>query len=168
MALKKERASLWFWASLFLCLAFFSKQVPAGYTIVLMSFFIFYLTIKTKDFYVFLYYIGGAIFFLSLLLIFLILNKIPIYDFILQIFLFPSSIGSNRYETYSLEFKNIFLDYKFIYIIFFIIVILNLYKYFCNKKLDSINLNIFLLLSIITFTSIFHQIYTKIKFIFSF
>ncbi len=161
MAIKKERTSLWFWTSLFLSLAFFCKQVPAGYTIVLTSFFVFYLTFKTKNFYVFLYYAGGAIFFLSFLLIFLILNKISINDFILQIFLFPTSIGSDRYETYSLGFKNIFLDYKFIYIIYFILIILNLHKYFSNKKLDSINLNIFLLLSIITLTSIFHQIYTK-------
>ena len=161
IAIKKERASLWFWSSIFLCSAFFSKQVPAGYTIVLMSFFVFILTLKTKNLYVLMYYVGGAIFFLSFLLVFLIFNKISINDFILQIFLFPASIGSDRYETYSLGFKNIFLDYKFIYIIYFILIILNLHKYFSNKKLDLINFNIFILVSIITLTSIFHQIYTK-------
>ncbi len=161
VAIKKEKSSIWFWTSLFLCLAFFSKQVPAGYTIVVMSIFVLFLTFKEKNIYIILYYAAGALFFLSLLFIFLILNKISIYDFILQIFLFPSSIGSNRYETYSLEFKNIFIDYKFIYIIFFTLIILNIRKYFNNKKFDIKNLNIFLLLSIIVVTSIFHQIYTK-------
>lgn len=161
VAIKKNKTSFWFWTSIFLCLAFFSKQVPAGYTIAIMSLFVLYLTFKEKNFYITFYYVAGALFFLSLLLIFLILNEISIYDFILQIFLFPSTIGTNRYDAYSLEFKNIFIDYKFIYIIFFILIILNIHKYFNNKKSDIKSLNIFLLLSIIVITSIFHQIYTK-------
>ena len=113
-------------SSFFLCVAFFSKQVPAGYTIIFTTLIVLYLSIRTSKILILLYFVGGSLFFLALLLFFLTLNNINIYDFILQIFLFPSSIGSNRYETYSLNFKNIFLDYKFIYLIFFIIMFLNL------------------------------------------
>ena len=64
--------------------------------------------------------------FLILLILFLIYNKISLSDFILQLFLFPQSIGTSRYENYSLGIKNIFFDYKFIYFTFLIILFLNL------------------------------------------
>lgn len=161
IAIKKNKTFLWFWSSFFLCVAFFSKQVPAGYTIIFTTLIVLYLSIKTNKIFILLYFAGGFLFFLILLLMFLTLNSINVYDFILQIFLFPSSIGSNRYETYSLGFKNIFLDYKFIYLIFFIIIFLNLKKNLKNKDLNKDNFHIFLLITAIVFSSIFHQIYTK-------
>lgn len=161
ISIKKDNSLYWFWSSFFLCLAFFSKQVPAGYTIVFISLFILYLTIIEKKPLIFLYFISGALFFLLLLFIFLVINEISITDFILQIFQFPLSIGSNRYENYSLSFKNLILDYKFIYIIFIISIALNVREFFSDKKLNKDNLNIFLLFSIFVLTSIFHQVYTK-------
>ena len=161
ISIKKDKPFFWFLSSFLLCLAFFSKQVPAGYTIVLMSLFILYLTIIENKAYIFVYFVSGALFFLILLIAFLVIKKISITDFIIQIFQFPLSIGSNRYENYSLGFKNLILDYKFIYIIFTIVIIFNVKEFLINKKLDKSNLNIFLLFSIFVFTSIFHQIYTK-------
>ena len=161
ISIKKDKPFFWFLSSFLLCLAFFSKQVPAGYTIVLTSLFILYLTIIENKAYIFVYFVSGALFFLILLLAFLIIKKISITDFIIQIFQFPLSIGSNRYENYSLGFKNLILDYKFIYIIFTIVIIFNVKEFLINKKLNKNNLNIFLLFSIFVFTSIFHQIYTK-------
>ena len=161
IGIKKNKTSLWFWSSFFLCLAFFSKQVPAGYTIVITTLIVLFLVIRRNNFYIFLYYIGGAAFFLTLLLLFLLINNISINDFLLQIFLFPSSIGSNRYDTYSLGLKNLFFDYKFIYAIFLVVIILNIKEFLKNKKLNTDNFYVFLLVAAIVLSSIFHQIYTK-------
>ena len=63
VAIKKEKSSIWFWTSLFLCLAFFSKQVPAGYTIVAISIFVLFLTFKEKNIYIIMYYASELYFF---------------------------------------------------------------------------------------------------------
>ena len=87
------------------------------------------------------YYIFGSVTFLFLFLFFLILKDIPLQDFILQIFLFPQSIGTDRYMNYTLNLKNIFLDYKFIHIPLLSIVVINIYLF--KKIKNFINPNIF-------------------------
>ena len=162
IAIIKDKNFYWFWTSFFLCLAFFSKQVPATYIIIGISFINLYFTISKKKLNIFFYYSAGAIFFLILLFLFLSFRQIPIKDFILQIFLFPQSIGLSRYGSYDLNFKNIILDYKFIYLVFFMIFIMNIIQLKNTKNYyNSKNFNIFLVLAIFTGVSIFHQIFTK-------
>jgi len=161
-AIIKEKNIYWFYASILLCLAFFSKQVPAFYTIITISFINIYLSISKRTISIFIYFFSGSIFFLSILFFFLIVQKIPIEDFILQIFLFPSTIGTERYGTYDLNFKNIILDFKFIYFVYFPILFINASNFIKNKKYNhSKNFIIFLILSSYVFTTIFHQIHTK-------
>ena len=105
IAIIKDKDFYWFWVSFFLCLAFFSKQVPAIYVIIGISFINLYFTINKKKLNIFVYYCTGAIFFFILLFILLSFRQIPIEDFILQIFLFPQSIGLDRYGSYDLNFK---------------------------------------------------------------
>ena len=66
----------------------FSKQVPAAYTIILISIINIYLFYKLKRINIFLNYISGASLFLILLVSILIYNKISLSDFILQLFYF--------------------------------------------------------------------------------
>ena len=161
-AIVKNKNFYWFYASILLGFAFFSKQVPAVYTIIGVSLINIYFTIIKKNIKIFIYFISGATFFLTILFLFLIIRKIPISDFILQIFLFPPSIGVNRYETYDLNFKNIILDYKFIYFVFIPIIIVNLINLRKLKKYYySTSFEIFLILFIFFCTTLFHQIYTK-------
>ena len=51
------------------------------------------------------WYFLGAFSFLILLLVFLLYKNIQLSDFIVQIFLFPQSIGTNRYVDYNLGLK---------------------------------------------------------------
>lgn len=105
----------------------------------------------------------GATIFILILIIFLKYNKILIFDFILQVFLFPQTIGGDRYLNYDLNFKNIILDFKFIHLFFIPIILINLYYLFYNKKnyYRKSNFLIFLMIFVYTTTSILHQIYTK-------
>jgi hypothetical protein len=152
----------WFWVSVLLCLAFFSKQVPAFYTIVgVMLLNIYFIAIKKKieDF---IYFSCGAIFFIIILALFLAAQEISIGDFILQIFIFPPSIGVDRYENYDLNFKNIILNYKFIYLVFIPIVIINCINLVKIKNYFLTNdFKIFLVLFVFISSNLFHQIYTK-------
>ena len=120
--------------SIILCLGFFSKQVPAAYVIIGLSVINFYISIINKNLRIFFYYALGASVFILILIIFLNHNEILIYDFIFQIFLFPQTIGSDRYLNYKLNLKNIFLDFKFVYLFFIPIIIVNLYFIFFGKK----------------------------------
>mgnify|MGYP006153456679 FL=1 len=58
----KESDISWFYSSIFLCLAFFSKQVPAAYTIIGLSFINIYFAINSKKLNIFIYFITGAIY----------------------------------------------------------------------------------------------------------
>ena len=162
LGVAEKKNYLWFWTAFFLSIAFFSKQVPAAYTIIVVSVLNFYISYTNKNKNIFLYYVCGAIIFLLFLLFFLTIQKIPLYDFILQIFLFPESIGSSRYEKYVLTIKNVVLDYKFIYLNFLIIVIINILNLKKNNfYYKSEKFQIFLIITSFTCSTIFHQIYTK-------
>ena len=162
IALLKNKNTFWFFTAILLCFAFFSKQVPAAYTIIILTIFNIYFAIKKKNFKILLFYATGGLFFLISLLLFLLFKEISIYDFVLQIFLYPQSIGVSRYDTYVLNIKNVILNFKFIHLIVLFIFVSNFIilkkdkNYFKSKNFE-------ILLIILTFysTTIFHQIYTK-------
>ena len=166
-AIKKEKNFYWFLIPVFLFFAFFSKQTPSSYVILLIILMTFVYFINFKKIYFLKPIIFGSLFCIIFLIIFLIMNNIKFSDFITQYFLFPQTIGTFRFEKYELNFKNTVLDFKFIYILLLPLIFLSLrslkYKIQNNKKILIINL------SIIIFTAllIFHQIHTK-NFIFIF
>jgi len=162
LSVLKKKNYMWGLASFFLCLAFFSKQVPAAYSIVCLSLLNLFFVFNTRNVKIFFYYIAGVLVFLFLFFLILNLRGIKIEEVILQIFLFPQSIGIDRYSTYLLEFKNTILDYKFIHLPLFAIVIINILFLKRNKLYyKSSNFKIFLIITFFTLSSIFHQIYTK-------
>ena len=133
MALKQNNYFYWFWMSIMFCVSFFSKQVPAAYSIILTTLLVFVSVLKLKEknnnFLSF-----RCFSFFNLIIYFFNLSKIPIKDFFLQIFLFPQSIGSSRFENYNLNLNNLILEYKFIYIPLIAIIFLNILS-IIKKKL---------------------------------
>ena len=162
IAIKKERNIYWFYASLLLCLGFFSKQVPTAYTIFGLSFVSLYIALSKKNVKILIYFISGAILFLFLLFIFLKFEEIKLFDFILQIFLFPQSIGTSRYDLYDLNFKNVILDFKFIHLVLLPLIIINLINLTKIEKYhNSKDFKIFLIIFVFVVSTLIHQIYTK-------
>ena len=162
LGVEKEKNIYWLSGSLILCLAFFSKQVPAAYTIVGLSFVTLFISIVEKKHKIFIYYASGAILFLFLLFILLIFSEIKLHDFILQIFLFPSSIGTSRYDLYDLNFANIIFDFKFIHLVLIPIILINILNLIKQKNYyKSKSFEIFLILLVFTLSNLAHQIYTK-------
>ena len=149
-----------FYAILLLGLAFFSKQVPAGYIILSTATFILFYCYQIKSFKPLIFSIYALILFLSFMLIYLISTKTPFSEFILQLFIFPLEIGTERYSNYNLTLKNIFLDFKFIYLFLIPIVIIVLKKLFEGNYIKKKEFSYFLIIFYFTISLIYHQIYT--------
>ena len=162
LSIKKNIEIYWFYSSILLCLAFFSKQVPAFYVGVVLFLINIYISFLKKNIRPFKYFFFGGAIFVIFLIIFLYFNNIKVEKFILQIFLFPKSIGLDRYSNYNLEFKNVFLNYKLIYFFLIPVLVINFFLLLKKKNYySSKNFLIFLTISSYVLASIFHQIFTK-------
>ena len=80
----------------------------------------------------------------------------------MQLIIFPSSIGTGRYSNYLLNFHNVFLNFKFIHIVLFLltlIFLINIYKknFKYPKKRNWLLYNF----DFFSISLIFHQIHTK-------
>jgi len=150
-----------FFAIIFLGLAFFSKQVPAGYFILLVTLFLFFYSYQIKSFKPLIVSFSALAFFISILLVYLLLTQTNIEDFFLQLFIFPKEIGGSRLGTYSLNFKNVFLNFKLIYCFLIPIIIIFVKKLFDKNQNNKKQINYFLILIFFSISLIFHQIYTK-------
>ncbi len=148
----KNDKKFWFFSSFLLIFSFFSKQIPSayfGFTILLSI--IFYLLIdknyKNKNFLFFI--LGG---FVGLLLFFILFyfNEVPLKDLYIQYFLYPIAVGGERLENIAFDFKNVFLQFKFIYLsiipLFYVVFIL-LRRKSLNKSVKIDLLIIFLFIS---------------------
>ena len=162
LAIKKNIEIYWLYSSILLCFAFLSKQVPAFYVGIVLFFINIYISVLKKNIMALKYFFSGGLVFLTFLIIFLYVNNIEINKFILQIFLFPKSIGLDRYSNYDLGIKNVFLNFKLIYFLLIPVLAINFFLLIKKKKYySSKNFLIFLTIISYVLASIFHQIFTK-------
>ena len=176
LAVKKEEKKYWVFLPISMFLSFFSMQLPSGLiNIQIFIFMILYFIINNKKFLIF-FFIGVTISILILLIYFLIV-KVDIRDFLIQIFLFPMTIGEGRivgtpeaFESAKLlnrfTVRGVLGHFKFINL-FLLANIILLFIYLKKKIiLNEIILNLFILFCGISF--IFHQLITANQtFIFS-
>jgi len=160
--IKNDNYSNLFTSIIILGLAFFCKQVPAAYFIISTTLFIIYYSFCIKSFKPIKISFISLIFFLGIILMYLFLSGTNFTDFIMQLFIFPTSFGTGRYNDYQLNFHNVFYNFKFIYIVLFAMsgaFIVNLLKKnFINPKKEF---SYFLIIIFFSISLIFHQIYTK-------
>ena len=90
------------------------------------------------------------------------LNDIPINNILLQYFYYPTSIGETRNNNLILDFNNIFLQFKFIYISIIPLIIAGYLLLKKNKKID-IKFDALILIILLSSTLIFiySQLLTK-------
>jgi hypothetical protein len=157
----KYQKNLYLFLGIFsLGLAFFSKQVPAAYFIILITIFLFFYSFSIKKINPILISFLSLCSFLLLVYIFLVYNKIDLNIFLVQIFLFPQEISVDRFSSYNINLKNIFLDFKFIYFFLIPYLLITLREYF-NKSLLKKDLNYSIILTFFSVSLIYHQIHTK-------
>ena len=165
-AMQTNKLQTWFFVPVFIFFAFLSKQVPATYIFFVVIFMIiFHLTHQEKKdvIRILLTVTLSSIILVALLILFFHHNNIDIKLFITQYIHYPTTIGEERYKTIKYDFKNIFLNFKFIYLALFFLVI------FSYEKLKHKNRNFYkdidfkilviCILSFIAFAQ--HIIFTK-------
>lgn len=178
LAIRKEEKKYWLFLPIFMFLSFFSMQMPSGLINLLIIFFILLYFFFIKKKFIIFFLIGLLVSLLILIIYFLII-KVNVNDFIVQLFLFPLTIGEGRLTGGTDAFESAKLlnkltirgtlgHFKFINI-FVITNLILIILYIKNKKIlidEKIILNIFILLCCMSF--IFHQLITANQtFIFS-
>tara|TARA_Y100000590_G_scaffold240705_1_gene270687 strand:+ start:1239 stop:2798 length:1560 start_codon:yes stop_codon:yes gene_type:complete len=162
LAIKNGKNYYWILLPIIFGLSFLSKQVPALYIIFFtILILIFYCLVNRK--YDFIKYIllGLSIFILAVLTLGTI-QGINLSTFLNQYIFYPQTIGQNRFENLDLNFNNFVSHFKFIYLSLVPLVYLNLKNLFLKKNYfkekEFIN---FLILILLTFSFILHQLLTK-------
>ena len=164
-AIKDKNLLYWFFVPIFLGFAFLSKQVPAaylGFSIILLIIYDFIFSDKRHYLKVFYVLVISTSSFLALFFIIFYLKDISIISFIDQYINYPREIGNKRYSELTYNFGDIILNFKFINIVVLSLLIVNIFKFFDNKKFyKETNFKIFLILFFVFLSLIQHQILTK-------
>ncbi len=165
--LKKNNPVMWCFLPVLFFLAFFSMQTPSVYIILILSFFSFYHFFSKKDYKSLKYFILSCIGCIFFLFFYLFLSKTPLENFILQYFLFPISLGSERilndptaYVSLKdkISFKGLVLDFKFVHIFLFSIVGLTIKQFYTQNQNKLSIYNLIIILS--SFAFLFSQLVT--------
>ena len=153
LTLQKESNFYLFTTIFILFVAFLCKQIPAAFFILLTSTYLFYFSIKKKNYSLI---INSLIFSLSLILIFFLflkISSIPIKDFFIQYINFPLSIGDVRTANFTfLNFTvSLINEFKF----FLIIILIMIFQILKEKKFNLLDTNIVFIL--VTFLALLNQ-----------
>ena len=154
MAIYTDKFIFWFSIPILILFGFLSKQVPSIYiflTIILTL--ILYLPYCSKKNFIriFKYLSLSSLLILCLLILFLKINSIRLDYFIIQYLFYPGTIGDQRYEMINYDIKNIFLNYKFIYLSLFVLLFLTIKNSNPEKKLFNDKNFIILFISFLLF-----------------
>ena len=166
-AIKTEKLIYWFLLPLVFLFAFLSKQVPSSYIFfsacLLIAYnFIFNHKSKLSNKKIFFTLVISSSIIIILLIFFLNINGIIIQDFIDQYINYPREIGERRYLRLNYDYKNIFFNFKFIYLLFILLLIINIKKLIIEKQFyKKINFKIFLIFFLLFISLVQHQILTK-------
>ena len=166
LAFEKNKILYWSLVPIFLFFAFLSKQVPAAYIllIVLASIVIHFLHQNKKNIIKILItlFLTSLFLVISLITFFKLLN-VNLDSFFTQYLFYPNTIGEGRYKTVNYNFKNVFLNFKFIYIalIFLAFVTFKTLKNKNKQLFKSLYFKIFLINVLLFLSLAQHVILTK-------
>ncbi len=165
LGMLKEKKIYWFCLPIFIAIGFLSKQVPTTYiffSILVVLFYHFTTNNKLKNLKIIFTLFISSLLVATTLLLFFYFNNINIQNFIDQYINYPREIGSKRYIKLNYGLKNFFLDFKYIHLVFFILIFLNISKIKLVRNFyKSINFKIFLIFFLLLISLIHHQILTK-------
>ena len=115
-AISSQKKIYWILLPIILFVAFFSKQAPAGYFIILLSISTIIYSIIFKKYDWIIPVLTSSLVLIFLLIFFLKINNINTQDFLIQYLLFPKTIGNYRFDQFNFSFIKIILNYKLIFL----------------------------------------------------
>ena len=119
---------------IFLGIAFLSKQVPAAYIILSVSFILILYSIVNRKFDCIKYSFVGSLSFVVLILIFGKFQGITLSSFLDQYIFYPQTIAAERFKNLSLTYQNIVGKFNLIYLVIIPLLYENLKKIFSTKN----------------------------------
>ena len=162
LVIKNNNKLYWYLMPIFFGFGFFSKQVPTSYIIILLSFILILFFIIKKNLNNIKYLLIGASAFVAVVFTFGIFQGIDFSSFLVQHFLYPRTIGAERFSNLEISYNNIIENFILIYLSAIPFVYENIKRIFFNKKYIKENdFYVFLSLIIFTISLIFHQLLTK-------
>jgi len=159
LAIKTNNTNYYIFIPTVLCLSFFSKQTPAAYGIISISFLIIMVCFfhKNNRIEILKKAIFGSIIAFSFIFLFFFITKINLNDFMQQYIFFASTIGESRITNYDFNIFNEIIKYKFIfYFVFFLLFIITKLK--LKNSLTADDFSIIIICIIFTLILVFHQI----------
>ena len=159
LAIKTNNTNYYIFIPTVLCLSFFSKQTPAAYGIISISFLIIMVCFfhKNNRIEILKKAIFGSIIAFSFIFLFFFITKINLNDFMQQYIFFASTIGESRITNYDFNIFNEIIKYKFIfYFVFFLLFIIKKLK--LKNSLTADDFSIIIICIIFTLILVFHQI----------
>ena len=159
LAIKTNNTNYYIFIPTVLCLSFFSKQTPAAYGIISISFLIIMVCFfhKNNRIEILKKAIFGSIIAFSFIFLFFFITKINLNDFMQQYIFFASTIGESRITNYDFNIFNEIIKYKFIfYFVFFLLFIITKLK--LENSLTADDFSIIIICIIFTLILVFHQI----------
>tara|TARA_Y100001958_G_C21236979_1_gene563654 strand:- start:1820 stop:3109 length:1290 start_codon:yes stop_codon:yes gene_type:complete len=158
-----KKKKFFFYVPILIGFSFFTKSAPTVYVLLsILTSSIVYFFIDKKNNEIILSYVLSSIIFLIFVYIFISLEQIPLTQVIEQYILFPMTIAENRFQDISFSFRNLVLNFKFIYFFLIPITIYNIVMAISSKKyLFNNNFLIFISLFGFSLSLIFHQINTQ-------
>jgi hypothetical protein len=178
IAVKYKSNLAWFFLPIIMVLSFLSMQTPSAYINLVILFYSLLFFLNIKNIILLKYFFLGSFVILLSLILYFILNEIPITNFIQQYILFPISIGSNRIisseEAFvtlqdKLTLRGVVGHFKFLHLIILVLISTLILKIKKDKKIFKDG-NLICILAIITssYFFIFNQLVTANQtFIFS-
>ena len=160
LAINNQRKLYWTLIPIFLGFAFLSKQVPAAYIILSVSFILILYSMVNRKFDCIKYSFVGSLSFVVLILIFGKFQGITLSSFLDQYIFYPQTVGVERFKN--LNFKSFLGNFILIYLAIAILLYENIKKIFYYKNyIKHNNFYVFLVLIFLTFSLILHQVLTK-------
>ena len=159
--IKSDNKNYFFLIPILVGIAFLTKPAPTIYFLIfyilILSFYIF----LNKKFYLINTLILSSSSFIFFVILFGFINNISFLSFLNQYILFPTTIADNRYGEIKYSITNLILNFDFIYIFLFPIIILYLKNIYKKKFLGNNNFFYHLIIFGLCFSLMFHQINTK-------
>ena len=162
LGIKNEKKIYWILLPIFFGFAFLSKQVPSSYIILSTILVLIFFSISQQKYYWIKYSFLSSILFILFLLIFGWSQGINLSSFFEQYFIYPKSIGGQRFDNFVFTYRGVIDHFKFIYIAIIPLIFVNFKKIiFVNNYLKKKDFCYFLILTFFTFSLILHQLLSR-------
>ena len=162
LGIKNEKKLHWILLPIFFGFAFLSKQVPSSYVIISAILVLIIFSISQKKYYWIKYSFLSLVLFIFFLLTFGWIQGINLSSFLEQYFIYPRSIGAQRFDSFIFTYRGVIDHFKFIYIAIIPLTFVNFKKIiFENNYYKNKDFYYFLILILFTFSLILHQLLSK-------